>query len=177
MKTGKQIHAVRAFMQFSKHRTLFSVCFVVLLLGCDPTRAIHQSVRLSLSGTADNDLNCETVAIRQVVKMTDTDKRRERVSPGRFNRLYPWIGPNAIGHDKQVEFTVVRESITNFDNTVPPRANHPFTNNRFEIKLEGCKDELQLLQIDMIEGNSASNGHFQVDVISVSEARFVVPRE
>lgn len=151
-----------------------AVVLSTLFVGCDPTRRIRQSVTLEFSSDLEEDLfSCESVSIRENVRMTEIDKRREAINPGRFESLYPWHGPIRINDMQQASFSVETVMIAATGDKTPPSSQHPFSGKSFLVQLEGCSNGQPSFEIAFVKGEVAVQGKYSVKVAEISKAVYV----
>lgn len=103
--------------------------------------------------------------------MLTNDIEREQHSPGRFDRMYPWLGPNQLDENKIVTFSQEVELLTDPTTKSPAAEDQPFGGKNFVVELNGC-DTPQQVVLDIKPGNSVSGKTFKVEVVAVSFAQF-----
>lgn len=146
---------------------------IFLFFGCDHTKIVTQSMTIKATASDNSKFTCKTVSVRQVVEKTNIDIEREQFNPGRFENLYPWSDEFPINASGVAVIFINRELIVDPSVSVPPAGMAPLSKNTFQVRISGCDTEPPVFMLKAVSGDSYSDEKIQVEVKSVSDAKFI----
>ena len=143
--------------------TVWTICVLILVAGCDPVRSIEQSVTLKVSDATGNPISdCKVEA------KLDTNEDAQ-VSQRQSSEDSTWKNSGVADEDGTVEFKFVTTLI---DKSTKEKPNwDPVKGKQYRVRVD--QGGWVEFQIEMSNGKSALSDGITITVVNVADARYV----